>query len=200
MWSRVVRATSALAVAVVAVAASPIAVGAATAPSAPTQASVDKVLVNATGGIMMWGKLDCGKAVADHYGGSVPADVSVSAHIDWTARQPVGRTTMLVATYSQQGFEWSCFNNNADGSHGPVCGEGTGQGACPWLTSRDASNKAGWWVYAPNGKLTRGPIHVELDVAGFSGNGSAVVGGVAQPVTVGVTIAPLAFELKARRP
>jgi hypothetical protein len=167
------------------------------APTWPIKATVTTVLVNKTGGVTAAGKMDCAQAVQsfDWGPGGIPANLSVVAHVEWSAFQPVGRKTMLQASYSQQGFQWSCYNTNADGQHGPVCGGSAAP--CPWLSSRDPSTNAAWFVYAPNGKFAPGPVHVELSVTGFTGN--VLIDGAQQPLDLDVSRLPIAFDLKARK-
>ncbi len=127
--------------------------------------TVDSVLVNKTGGITVFGTMDCTAEVSAYYGGSIPANVTVGASTDWTAYQPAGRKTMIQASFASNHLQ-TCFNNNPSlGPNQPLCGGSNGP--CQWLTSNYGTAFTPFYVYSPNGRFKTGAIHVDLQTAGY---------------------------------
>jgi hypothetical protein len=177
----------------------------------------NEVLVNKTGGITVSGTLDCAAAVNAYdwsgLGGSLgnpPANLTILVNVSWTAYQPVGRKTMLQATFGSDHKD-PCYNTYADPNYGPVCGGDTGS-SCRWITSNYTSTSTPVYVYSPQGKFAPGAIHVDVSSAepdGYvliDGNQQCELGGApssceiegANPMTLNI-FQRSGYDLKATR-
>ncbi len=141
----------------------------------------DKVLVNKTGGITVSGTMACAEAVSAYdwtdLGGSLgvpPKDLTILLNVSWTAYQPVGRKTMLQATFGSSHKD-PCYNTDDDQPSGTG---GTLTEPCRWISSNINSTSTPFYVYSPQGKFVPGRIHVDI----FSGDpdGWIVIGGELQ--------------------
>ncbi len=176
----------------------------------------NKVLVNKTGGITVSGTMDCAAAVnaydwTDLTGiATPPANLTIMVNVSWTAYQPVGRQTMLQATFGSDHKE-PCYNTNENLNYGPVCGGDTNP-SCRWITSNFTSTSTPFYVYSPQGKFAPGPIHV--DVLSAYPDGEVVIDGEwqcelggalvscdsegANPITINISQSS-GYDLKASR-
>lgn len=130
--------------------------------------NVTSALLNRTGGITASGTMSCADAVTAYdwtkFGASQgvpPAGLAVLVNVSWTAYQPIGRKTMLSASYGSS-IKNPCFSNT-DVYANQVCDSAAQP--CPWITSNFGSSDVPVYVYADNGKFGPGRTHFNVYVS-----------------------------------
>lgn len=120
--------------------------------------NIERVLVNAGGGIRVEGTMDCTAAVEQMYPNPAERPDAVLVSVRWDAYQYVGRTKVIHGSYDP-GIAHPCWVKGETGSQ-------------PWSTVSPYPEGALTWVYSPDGRFATGKIHVEA-----FGEGGWEVGG-----------------------
>ena len=126
--------------------------------------TVDKVLVNRTGGVTAMGMVDCSAAVADFWRGieNVPDGTVVLVNVSWTAYQAAGRRTLRADLVDTQASPcWANTTQDVDPGRCKASASGI-LSPCRW----DSGNWGSDGYQYGNGTFKPGTVHLHTVLEG----------------------------------